>query len=305
MNAYASSAALTIGDLTVHRLGFGTMSLTGPGVWGAPKDPREARAILRRAVALGIDFLDTADSYGPEVAEELVAAELHPYDGIVVATKAGLTRQGPGRWSRDGRPEHLRAACHASLERLRVERIDLFQLHSVDPAVPIEESVGALSELRAEGKIRHVGVCNVNAAEVERALAVEQIVSVQNRFSLADRSSRPVIELCETHGLAFIAWAPLAKGSLASPNETLSAIAAARGATPGQVALAWVLATSSATVPIPGTSSPTHLEENAGAAGITLSTDELATLERATFRMPRRGGPLGAVRRRLSGLVRR
>ena len=221
-----------------------------------------------------------------------------------MATKAGLTRQGPGRWSRDARPEYLRSACHASLQRLRVERIDLFQLHSVDPAVPIEESVGALSELRIEGKIRHVGVCNVDVQDLRRALAVEPIVSVQNRFSLADRSSRPVLDLCESRGLAFVAWAPLAKGSLAR-DEQLRDIASAHGATPGQVALAWILAASPAAVPIPGTASVEHLEENAGAAAVTLTQDDLAALDRATFRMPSRGGRLGAVRRRLGRLVRR
>ncbi len=301
----AFSPALTVGELSVRRLGFGTMSLTGPGVWGPPKDPHDARRVLRRAVELGADFIDTADSYGPEVAEEIVGDVLHPYDGLLVATKAGLTRQGPGRWSRDGRPEYLRSACHASLGRLRVDRIDLFQLHSVDPAVPIEESVGALSDLRAEGKIRHVGVCNVDVEDLRRALTVEPVVSVQNRFSLADRSSRPVLELCESRGLAFVAWAPLAKGSLTSPDPTLSQIASAHGATPGQVALAWILAISPATVPIPGTASLDHLEENAGAAGLKLTADELAILERATFRMPSRGGRLRAVRRRLGRLVRR
>jgi pyridoxine 4-dehydrogenase len=298
-------STVRVGELSVHRLGYGTMSLTGPGVWGAPSDPQAASRVLRRAVELGQDFVDTADSYGPEVAEELVAAALHPYDGVLVATKAGLTRQGPGRWSRDGRPEHLRTACHASLRRLRVERIDLFQLHSVDPAVPVEESVGALSELRAEGKIRHVGVCNVGVAELERVLAVEPVVSVQNRFSLADRSSRPVLELCEARGLAFVAWAPVAKGSLARPEKTLSTVAAAHDAAPGQVALAWILATSRAALPIPGTSSLAHLEENASAARIELAPEELDLLERATFRMPARGGRIGAARRRLRSWGRR
>ena len=299
----ASSPALTVGELSVRRLGFGTMSLTGHGVWGPPKDPRNARDVLRRAVELGGDFIDTADSYGPAVAEEVVADVLHPYDGVLVATKAGLTRQGPGRWSRDARPEYLRSACHASLQRLRVERIDLFQLHSVDPAVPIEESVGALSELRSEGKIRHVGVCNVDVEDLRRALAVEPIVSVQNRFSLADRSSRPVLELCESQGLAFVAWAPLAKGSLAH-DETLREIASAHGATPARVALAWILATSPATVPIPGTASLEHLEENSGAGLVRLTPDEIAVLEGATFAMPNRGR-MGGIRRRLSSLVRR
>ncbi len=301
------AASVTFGDLVVGRLGFGTMSLTGPGVWGEPTDREDARRILRRAVELGIDFFDTADSYGPAVAETLVAEALHPYREIVVATKAGLTRQGPGRWARDGRPEYLRSACHASLERLRVERIDLFQLHAVDPAVPIEESIGALSELRAEGKVRHVGVCNVDADQLARALAVEPVVSVQNRFSLADRSSRDVIELCARNGLAFIAWAPLAKGTLTRAQHALDAIAKRHEATPGQVALSWILAASPATVPIPGTSSLTHLEENAGASRVRLSSEDLVALEGAAFAMPS-GGRSRSPRRalgRLTRLVRR
>ena len=211
----------------------------------------------------------------------------------------------PGRWSRDAHPEYLRAACHASLERLRVERIDLFQLHAVDPAVPIEESVGALSDLRAEGKIRHVGVCNVDAEQLRRARAVEPIVSVQNRFSLADRSSRDVLELCEANALAFIPWAPLAKGTLARAQQTLDTIAEAHDATPGQVALAWILAASPVTLPIPGTSSVAHLEENAGASHIQLSTDDLAALERTAFAMPSRGRSSRRALRRLRRLVRR
>jgi aryl-alcohol dehydrogenase-like predicted oxidoreductase len=299
------SAQVGLGDVTVGRLGFGTMSLTGPGAWGAPQDPDEARRVLRRAVELGIDFFDTADSYGPAAAETLVAEALHPYDGLVVATKAGLTRQGPGRWSRNARPEYLRDACHASLERLRVDRIDLFQLHAVDPAVPIEESLGALSVLRAEGKIRHVGVCNVDADQLGRALAVGPIVSVQNRFSLADRSSRDVLELCERNGLAFIPWAPLAKGTLTRANDALDEIAHAHDATSGQVALAWILATSPTTLPIPGTSSVAHLEENAGASRLRLSADDLAALARATFDMPSRRRSSRRALHRLTRLVRR
>lgn len=303
-SALVEPEPVAVGDLVVKRLGFGTMSLTGSRVWGLPSDPEGARRVLRRAVQSGIEFFDTADSYGPEVAESLVADALHPYDGVVVATKAGLTRQGPGRWSRDGRPEYLRAACHASLRRLRVERIDLFQLHAVDPAVPIEESIGALSELRGEGKIRHVGVCNADAEQLARALAVEAVVSVQNRFSLADRSSRDVLELCERTGLAFIAWAPLAKGALTGAEQTLARIAAAHGATAGQVALAWILAKSPRTVAIPGTSSIAHLEENAAAAALSLTLEELSTLEQTTFALPSRG-PVQTARRKLRRLVRR
>lgn len=298
---------IEIGDLVVHRLGLGTMSLTGRGVWGDPRDPAEARTVLRRAVELGVDFVDTADSYGPGVAEEIVAAALHPYEGVVVATKAGLTRQGPGRWSRNGRPEYLRAACHASLDRLRVERIDLYQLHAVDPTVPIEESVGGLEELRSEGKIRHIGLCNVTEDELQRARAVAPVVSVQNRFSLADRSARGLLERCEQLGLAFVAWAPLAKGTLARVDDPRREQAAMHGATPGQVALAWILAQSCATLPIPGTSSVPHLEENAAAASLWLSPEEVDALERRTFAMPTPAprGRVGAARRRLSGLVRR
>jgi pyridoxine 4-dehydrogenase len=300
-------AMIRFGDLEVSRLGFGTMSLAGLGVWGDPADADEARRVLRRAAELGIDFFDTADSYGPGVVETLVADALHPYEGIVVATKAGLTRQGPGRWGRDARPEYLRAACHASLRRLRVERIDVFQLHAVDPAVPIEESIGALAELRAEGKIRHVGVCNVDAAQVARALAVEPLVSVQNRFSLADRSSRDVVDLCERNGLAFVAWAPLAKGTLTRSEQTLEAIASRHGAVPGQVALSWILAVSPTALPIPGTSSVAHLEENVGASRVVLLPEDLADLERTAFEMPSRGrgrSHRGALRR-LTRLVRR
>ena len=284
------------------------MSLTGPGVWGEPRGHgRGARRILRRAVELGIDFFDTADSYGPAVAET-------PRRGgaasLPTASSSPRRRASRGRGrdagARNGRPEYLRAACHASLERLRVERIDLFQLHAVDPAVPIEESVGALSELRAEGKIRHVGVCNVDADQLARALAVEPVVSVQNRFSLADRSSRDVLELCARNGLAFIAWAPLAKGTLTRARHALDAIAKRHDATPGQVALSWILAASPATVPIPGTSSLAHLEENAGASCVRLSPEDLAALEGAAFAMPSgRGRSPRRALGRLTRLVRR
>jgi aryl-alcohol dehydrogenase-like predicted oxidoreductase len=260
--------------------------------------------VLRRAVELGVDFLDTADSYGPGVAEKIVAAALHPYDGVVVATKGGLTRQGPGRWSRNCRPDYLRAACHASLRRLRVERIDLYQLHTVDPTVPIEESVGVLEELRIEGKIRHIGVCNVNADELERACTTAQVVSVQNRFSLADRSAQSLLECCEQLGLAFVPWAPLAKGALAE-DKALRELAATHGATPGQVALGWILSMSHATLPIPGTSSVAHLEENVSAASLRLTPEEVRALGSRTFTLPAPRGRVGAARRRLSGLVRR
>jgi pyridoxine 4-dehydrogenase len=264
----------------VGRLGFGTMQLTGPGVWGAPRDRGEALRLLRRAVDLGVDFFDTADAYGPHECELLVAEALHPYRDLVVATKGGLRRHGPGRWSKDGRPAHLKAACEASLRRLRVDCIELYQLHAVDPAVPLEDSLGALAELRAAGKIRRIGICNVTSDGLERALAVVPVVSVQNRFSLADRSAADVLERCEARGIAFVAWAPLAKGYLARRPGRLTRVAAARGATPGQVALAWVLGRSPVTIPIPGTASPAHLEENVGAAGLRLSPVDVAALAR-------------------------
>jgi aryl-alcohol dehydrogenase-like predicted oxidoreductase len=256
------------------------MQLTGPGVWGAPPDRGEALRLLRRAVDLGVELFDTADAYGPNECELLVADALHPYRDLVVATKGGLRRHGPGRWSKDGRPAHLKAACEESLRRLRVDCIELYQLHAVDPAVPLEESLGALAELRAAGKIRRIGICNVTSGELERALSVVPVVSVQNRFSVADRSAADVLEACEARGIAFVAWAPLAKGYLTRPAGRLGRTAAASGATPGQLALAWVLGRSPVTIPIPGTASPAHLEDNVGAAGLRLSADEIAALAR-------------------------
>jgi pyridoxine 4-dehydrogenase len=280
MSGMAADRLRLGGDLEVDRLGLGTMGLTGPGVWGPPANPDAARGVLRQAVRLGITFLDTADSYGPEVSELLIAEALHPYPAeLVIATKAGFRRSGPKSWSADGRPEHLRAACEASLHRLRLERIDLFQLHTVDRTVPIEESLGALAELRAEGKIRHIGVSNVDVAELERARACAPVVSVQNRFSLSERSSQPVLEACAQDGLAFICWAPLAKGFLGGAGGRLARIASAHGATPVQVALAWLLARWRATVPIPGSSSVEHLEENTRARELELAEDELEQLD--------------------------
>jgi pyridoxine 4-dehydrogenase len=297
-----------LADLEVRRLGLGAMSLTGPGVWGPPSRPDEARAVLRRAVELGVDLIDTADSYGPEVSETLLAETLHPYpEGLVIATKAGFTRQGPNRWTPNGRPEHLRAACEASLRRLRLERIDLFYLHTVDPEVPLEESLGALAELQREGKIRHAGVSNVDLGQLERARAVLPVAAVQNRLSLGERGSEPVRAACERAGIAFVAWAPLAKGFFAGAGGPVARIAARHGATPAQVALAWLLA-SPAVHAIPGTASVAHLEENAGALGLELSPDELAELTAhrdrgyAAQRLRRRGRiALGRVKRRLRG----
>ena len=283
MSGVAASGTVTLGgDLEVHRLGFGAMRITGRGVWGPPPDHDVALAVLRRAVALGIDFIDTADSYGPHVSEELIAEALHPYPGdLVIATKGGLERTGPGVWPRNGRPEHLKAACEGSLRRLRVDRIDVYQLHSPDRDVPYAESVGALKELRDEGKIRHVGVSNVSVQQLEEARSIVEVVSVQNRYNLTYRASQPVLDVCERDGLGFLPWYPLAAGSLAEPGGPVAQIAAAHGATPGQVALAWLLARSPVMVPIPGTGSLAHLDENAAAADLVLDEPELRQLDAA------------------------
>jgi aryl-alcohol dehydrogenase-like predicted oxidoreductase len=263
------------GDLEVRRLGFGAMRITGDGIWGPPDDPEAARSLLRRVVELGVNLIDTADSYGPEVSENLIAAALHPYpDGLVIATKGGLTRTGPGRWPRDGRPEHLREACEGSLRRLKVDRIDLYQLHSPDSEVPYEDSVGTLKELQDEGKIRHIGISNVSAEQLEQARGLVDVVTVQNRYNLTDRSSEDVLDACEEAGIGFIPWFPLATGSLAEPSGPLEEVAHAHDATPGQVALAWLLARSQGMLPIPGTSSAEHLEENVEAQRLTLSDEE-------------------------------
>jgi aryl-alcohol dehydrogenase-like predicted oxidoreductase len=270
------------GDLEVRRLGFGAMRITGDGIWGPPDDPDEARAVLRRAVELGVNFIDTADSYGPEVSEELIAEALHPYpDELVIATKGGLRRTGPGRWPRDARPERLRECCEGSLRRLRLERIDLYQLHAPDPKVPLEDSLGALRELQDEGKIRHIGVSNFSTSELERARGLVDVVSVQNRFNLTARDAEDVLEACERAGLGFIPWDPLSTGELARPGSELEEIADAHGATASQVALAWLLARSPAILPIPGTSTVEHLEENLGAARVELDADEVRRLEDA------------------------
>jgi pyridoxine 4-dehydrogenase len=266
------------GDLTVNRLGFGAMRITGDGVWGPPPNRDEAKAVLRRAVELGVNFIDTADSYGPEVSEALIAEGLHPYpEGLVIATKGGLERTGPGQWPRNCRPEHLREACEGSLRRLRIERIDLYQLHAVDPKVPYEDSVGALAELQREGKIRQIGVSNVGLAELETARRLVDVVSVQNRFSLSDQDSADVLAACEAAGIAFIPWFPLAAGRVGG-DDAISRIAKAHDASPFQIAIAWLLARSPVIVPIPGTSSVEHVEQNVAAAGIELSPAELDEL---------------------------
>ena len=269
------------GDLVVNRLGFGAMRLTGRGILGEPEHPEEARRVLRRAVELGVNLIDTADSYGPEVSELLIAEALHPYpEDVVIATKGGYTRPG-GRWIPDGRPEHLREACEGSLRRLRLDRIDLYQFHTPDPSVPFEDSVWALAELREEGKIRHVGLSNVGVRELEIAIDIVPIASVQNRYNLSDRSSEAVLQACEREEVEFIPWYPLATGRLARPGGLLDEIAARHDATPSQVALAWLLGHSPAMLPIPGTSSVSHLEENVAAATLELANEEMAELERS------------------------
>ena len=272
---------LTIGgSLTVGRLGFGAMRITGRGVWGPPADEGAAIALLRRAVDKGVSFIDTADSYGPEVSETLIAKALYPYPaGLVIASKGGLTRPGPGYWDVDCRPEHLRRACTGSLRRLRLEQIELYQLHSVDYRVPIEDSVGTLLDLQREGQIRYIGVSNVSAAELSRAQQVTEIVSVQNSYNLRDRSSDALIDICAGAGIAFIPFYPLAKGRLARPDSPLAGIAERHHASPGQIALAWLLHRSPVILPIPGTSSLVHFEENLGAASIRLSADEFQALD--------------------------
>jgi aryl-alcohol dehydrogenase-like predicted oxidoreductase len=278
----ACAGTITIGgDLTVNRLGFGAMRITGRGIWGPPADHDEAVRVLRRAVELGVDFIDTADSYGPEVSEALIAEALAPYpEGLVIATKGGFLRPGPNNWRPDGRPEHLREACEGSLARLGLERIPVYQLHRVDPEVPIEDSVGELVALRDEGKIRHIGLSNVDPDQIERASALTPIVSVQNRYNPSDRASDAVVELAEARGFAFIPWAPVG-GYQPGEGEGLAGVATRRGVSPVQVAIAWQLARSPQMVPIPGTSSVAHLEDNTAAALLELSDEEFAELTAA------------------------
>jgi pyridoxine 4-dehydrogenase len=278
----AAAGTAPLGDLTVNRLAFGAMRLTVPGIWGEPADPEGAKDVLRRAIELGVNLIDTAFSYGPSVNEELIAETLHPYpDDLVIATKGGLTRPGPGEWQRDGRPETLRDSLEGSLRRLRVDRIDLYQLHSIDPQVPLEESVGTLAELREQGKIRHVGLSNVDARQLAAAREVVPIVSVQNRFNVGDRYSESVLEACERAGIAFLPWFPLGLGELARSTGRLAQVARSHGATAAQVALAWLLQRSEVMIPIPGTTSVKHLEENAAATGLELTESEFSELSRA------------------------
>jgi len=274
-----AAAAGTIdvgGDLTVNRLGFGAMRITGRGIWGEPPSRDQAIATLRRVVELGVNFIDTADSYGPSVSEELIAEALHPYpDDLVIATKGGLTRPGPNRWDTDGHPEHLREACEGSLRRLRLEQIPLYQLHRPDPSVPLADSLGAIAELKSEGKIRHIGISNVSEGQLREAQKIVPIVSVQNRYNVADRRSQSLIDLCEQDQLVFLPWAPIQE----TEKRVAVAVAAERhGVTEHQVVLAWLLAISPAILPIPGTGSPAHAEDNIGAASLELSPQEIRAI---------------------------
>ncbi|MCU1356151.1 MAG: oxidoreductase [Acidimicrobiales bacterium] len=267
------------GDLTVHRLGYGAMQITGRGVWGEPDDREECLAVLRRAAELGVDFVDTADSYGPAVSEDLIREALFPYGELVVATKAGLVRTGPGEWHPVGRPEYLRQQCEMSLRRLGVEQIDLFQLHRIDPQVPAEDQFGLLASLKEEGKVRHLGLSEVSVGELDAARKVVEIATVQNRFNLVDRASEDVLDRCEELGIGFIPWFPMATGELAREGGPLDDLAKATGASASQLALAWLLQRSPVVLPIPGTSSVAHLEQNLGAAAVTLTDAQVVTLD--------------------------
>jgi pyridoxine 4-dehydrogenase len=277
-----ANIAMTItigGDLTVNRLGFGAMRIPGSGVWGEPRDRRAAIALLRRVVERGVNFIDTADSYGPGVSERLIAKALYPYPrDLVIATKGGLVRPGPDRWEPDCRPQHLREACEGSLMRLKLDRIDLYQLHTVDPRVPVEDSLNTLLDLQREGNIRHIGVSNVNSSQLAQARAAVQVVSVQNRYNIEDRTHENVVETCTRNGLAFLPWYPLAAGALTGAGGLLDETARRQKATRNQVALAWLLRRSPVTLPIPGTSSIANFEENLAAASLRLTEDEVAAL---------------------------
>jgi pyridoxine 4-dehydrogenase len=279
----AQSGSFSIGgDTPVHRLGFGTMQLTGDGVWGNPKDPDQAVRVLRRAVELGVTFIDTADSYGPFVAEELIRTALHPYpEDLVIATKAGLTRSGPGDWRPVGRPEYLRQQCHLSLRHLGLEQIDLFQLHRIDAKVPLAEQVGELKLLQEEGKIKHIGLSEVDVEQLEEARQTAEIVSVQNLYNLVKRDAEELLDHAEANGIAFIPWFPLATGELAGTGGPLDQVASQEGASPSQLALAWLLKRSPVMLPIPGTSSVSHLEDNLTAAAIELTDEQFEALSSA------------------------
>jgi aryl-alcohol dehydrogenase-like predicted oxidoreductase len=269
------------GDLPVYRLGFGAMRITGPGIWGEPKDPAAARRLLRKVVDLGVNLIDTADSYGPEISERLIAEALHPYPkGLVIATKGGLTRSGPEQWAPVGRPEYLRQCVELSLRRLKLDCIDLYQLHRIDPKVPVAETLGALKELQQAGKIRHLGLSEVSVQEIEQARKTVAIVSVQNLYNLGNRQSEAVLDYCAKHGLGFIPWFPLAAGEMARPGGPLDRAAKTHGVTVAQLALAWLLQRSPVMLPIPGTASLAHLKENMGAAAVRLTSAEWAAIEK-------------------------
>jgi aryl-alcohol dehydrogenase-like predicted oxidoreductase len=277
--AAASGTFSLGGDLPIHRLGYGAMQITGPGVWGEPADRNEAIRVLRRAVELGVTLIDTADSYGPAVSEDLIREALHPYPAdLVIATKGGFTRSGPGQWHEMGRPEYLRQCVEMSLRRLGVDRIDLYQLHRIDPTVPLADQLGALTQLQQDGKIRHLGLSEVTVAQIQEASVLAEVVSVQNLYNLTRRSAEPVLEYCEANDIAFIPWYPIATGQLARPGGPLDAAARAHGATPAQLALAWLLRRSPVMVPIPGTSKVDHLEENMRAAEVALTDAEFKQL---------------------------
>lgn len=281
-NAAAAGTFSLGGDLPVHRLGFGAMRITGDGVWGEPKDAETCRKVLRTAVELGVNFIDTADSYGPEVSERLIGEALTPYaNGVVIATKAGLTRQGPNKWLPVGRPEYLQQQVEMSLRRLKVERLDLWQLHRIDPKVPVEESLQVIARLQRQGKIRHVGLSEVKPHEIEQARKVVPIVSVQNQYNIGDRKHEDVVDYCTENNIAFIPWFPVAAGKLAQPGGPLDEAAKKHNATVAQLSLAWLLHRSPVMLPIPGTSSVEHLEENVGAANVQLSDAEWQELEAA------------------------
>jgi pyridoxine 4-dehydrogenase len=278
--ARGSGGFLIGGDLRVARLGFGAMRITGDGIWGEPADRAESVRVLRRAVELGINFIDTADSYGPVVSEEIIAEALYPYPaGLVIATKGGFDRPGPNVWVENGSPEHLRSACEGSLRRLRLDRIDLYQLHRIDPKVPAEDQLGALKDLQAQGKVKHIGLSEVSVRQIQHARAIVPIVSVQNRYGVADRGSEDVLEYCEKENMGFIPWFPLAAGRVSGRNSPIGQVAAKLKATPSQVALAWLLARSPVMLPIPGTSSVAHLEENVAAVGLKIDASEMQELD--------------------------
>lgn len=275
----ANAGTTTIGEFSVYRMGFGAMRLTGEGVWGPPQDEQAAQEVLKKAVEYGINFIDTADAYGPEVSEKMIADTLRPYEGLVIATKGGLLRDGPGQWRPDCSPEHLRQACDDSLERLGVESIDIYQLHTVDPKVPFEDSLQTLIDLKAEGKIKHIGLSNVEPEHLEQALQMTQIASVQNNYNLANREHEDVLKICEAHSIAFIPYFPLGSGELTAPDGPLTPYAQKYDATTGQIALAWLLAHSPVMLPIPGTSSLDHLAENVAACAITFDASDKTALD--------------------------